>query len=197
MNTTSGVLRLALAMSVGAAVGWAGMHQINKKQEKYEKEYNEASREVRLSAKSRELERQVEAFGLPDNGFNQSYYIQKVTEWAEQIEKSPKSKERDAFAAAIVKTTHDDEITEVEYKALRKQNNELHQFNINAATKNNAENIRDGKPIGSNLTEQDKNYLSRLYKTELAMNWIRMQEQQSADEYERWKADYDAKWNNK
>lgn len=192
MNTTANVLRFSLAISVGAAVGYAGMHYINDKQEDYDKEYDEISREIQLAKQAEKLEKQIMAFGLPDDNLDQSYYIHRVAEWTDQIESMPESKERDSFAAAIVEVTRDDAITDDEYKKLRNQKRALDDFNVNIITKENAANIRDGKPIVDYRTDSEKTYANRLSAVEAALRWAEIKGAESSKEYETWEKEYEA-----
>ena len=185
MNIAQSFLRFVLVISVGIAIGFAGMYHVNNKQEKYDKEHNDIKPETRLASRSNEIDDKVSMFNMLNSDFERGNHNYKVAEWADRIEGLPKSKERDAFAAAIVEATRDDVITDAEYKTLSEQNRELSNININTVTKNNAANIRDGKPITDDRTEADKNDMKRLDGMALALSLAIFQEQriESEDNY--------------
>lgn len=192
MNATANVLRFTLAISVGAAVGVAGMHQIENKKSEYAAEVNDKRLESRKKERDDQVKKSVDAFDLSKGEFERANYIYNVTRWTDQIESMPESKERDAFAAAIVEVTRDDAITDEEYKTLRNQKRALDDFNVNIITKENAANIRDGKPIVDYRTDSEKAYTNRLSAVEAALRWAEIKSAESSKEYETWVKEYDA-----
>ena len=192
MNTTANVLRFALVISVGAAVGYAGMHQIENKKSEYAAEVSDNYFELRKKERDEQIKKSVDTFDLSKGEFERANYIHNITSWTDQIESMPETKERDSFAAAIVEVTRDDAITDDEYKKLRNQKRALDDFNVNIITKENAANIRDGKPIADYRTDGEKAYANRLSAVEAALRWAEIKGAESSKEYETWEKEYEA-----
>lgn len=158
MNNSSQMLGIIVALSlvIGGTVGFTGMTYINgKKADQY------SERDSLRLAVSNEEKASV-TFDASNKEYRENNNLNDVVKWTELLEDMPKIKQRSEFADAILKATKDGVITDAEWQELSIKKHSLDTAVINITTRDNANNLLDGKtvvrPIDSEEVNQSSEY---------------------------------------